>query len=508
MRIVNSLFFLLLTYCIHGQSQSGLILEYNLYDNEVKYSRNGAEVLKPSLQEGENLYIHISEFNPYVMTADVEVNKGSYSQSSLGYNSDSYQGESSSISGISSLLGGLSLGNSISSIFENMPGSRGATTLEVAQAKQKFNTMVYELSEIEDGINISRDKIEMVEKVEASRNLALNDIHQLKTNTLIKPSRIKTLIEEEIMHSFAKSKNETVDINDLLDNNKLLQEFDEAVISYNQKRVDYINMAGQWKDFNGTLNIMELLEDDMQFAYIKSASDSILQEINLNIESKLTEPLKTNIDMQDRANRTLELAEFRRVLEEIQSDIFVYKFPPVQAKGELMKVNITIQLDGDTNGENTFKKLTQEVPVVGGWKITGGVGLAFGALKDPSFSYSALNGIIVADENDQFIPMITSFAHIHRKSSKSINLGGSFGVGFPISGGSGLSSASFFLGPTIVIGKQQKFLITAGVMGSKVDRLGGGMQIGDPIEALTSTIPIQSKYELGYFIGISYDIIK
>ena len=45
-------------------------------------------------------------------------------------------------------------------------------------------------------------------------------------------------------------------------------------------------------------------------------------------------------------------------------------------------------------------------------------------------------------------------------------------------------------------------------MGAKVRRLGSGLEAGDMLESATNTIPTIDKYELGYFISISYDIIN
>ena len=202
------------------------------------------------------------------------------------------------------------------------------------------------------------------------------------------------------------------------------------------------------------------------------------------------------------------MAQFRRVLEEIQSDIFVYKFPPVQAGGDVMNVKIDIKIKDEDQTYDHYKTLHQQIPVNGGWKITAGIGLAFGVLQDQSFQYSTLNGRIVSSENDEFTPFITSFAHIYKRSTKSINIGGSFGVGYPLSDGGGVSSVAFFLGPTVVIGRRQKFLLSGGVMGAKVNRIGSGLQVGDSFDtSMGNQIPLTSKYEMGFYLSISYDLL-
>lgn len=502
------LLILLLTHCItsFAQQPNGLILQFDLFTNEVVYLREGQKQSNPQLKQGENLYIIIKEFNPYVMNTQIEVNKEN-GLSSLNYNSSGYEGEIQNFSGISNLFGGLSLGNNIQEIFNSIPSTRGSTTVEIAKAKQKFSALLESLSIVERNINDAQGRIKKIEKVESSRALALNDIHDLKMNSHIRPSRLKELIEEEINYAFAKKEGEKINIEDLLDSDNIQLSFKEAVSEYNSEREKYLNLSKDWNDFNNSIQLLDIINEDLQFDFIKNTTDSIAYTIKTNAQSKFSEKIDANYIDQLVINPK-ELAQLRRTLEEIQSGIFIYKHPPIQATGEQMHIEINVKINEENNGFTDYKNLVQNISVAGNWKITGGLGLAFGVLQDPSYTYTTRSGILIAEENDQFIPMITSFAHFYRQSPSSIKLGGSFGVGFPLSGGSGFSSASFFLGPTLVIGRKQKFLLTAGVMGSKVERLGGGLQVGDSIEILSGEIPLNSKYELGYFIGISYDLIK
>ena len=128
-------------------------------------------------------------------------------------------------------------------------------------------------------------------------------------------------------------------------------------------------------------------------------------------------------------------------------------------------------------------------------------------MKDPRFSYSVRDNKIVAQELDKFIPIVTSFAHFYKQSPGNVNIGGSFGVGLPILGGSDIQAASFFLGPTIILGEASSFLLTVGVMGAKANRLANGLSIGDEFDNFT-TVPTISRYETGFFIGLSFSILN
>ena len=202
------------------------------------------------------------------------------------------------------------------------------------------------------------------------------------------------------------------------------------------------------------------------------------------------------------------MAKLRQVWEEIQSDIFTYKFPPVQAEGDEVQVDIEVLRSDDSFGPTRYKRLSQKIPVSGGWKVSGGLALNYGVLVNTPYSYTLIDNVIVADELDAFTPTIASLAHVYKQTTRNVNLGGSFGIGFPLFGGTSGQTISFFLGPTVILGKQQKFLISGGLMGAKVNRLSSGFMPGDVIESTINGIPTNDRYELGDFIGISYDLIK
>lgn len=163
---------------------------------------------------------------------------------------------------------------------------------------------------------------------------------------------------------------------------------------------------------------------------------------------------------------------------------------------------------GQSGNYEPYKTLEQTIPVSGTWKVTGGIGISFGALKDPRFEYTVRDNKIVGQELDQFIPIVTSFAHFYKQSPGNVNIGGSFGVGLPILGGSDIQAASFFLGPTVILGESSRFLLSGGLMGAKAKRLANGFQVGDSFDSFSEALPTINRYELGYFIGLSFSILK
>lgn len=500
--------FLFLSNSANSQIGKGLVLEYDIFENEVTYKRNGLIVHEPSVKEGENIYVSIVEFNPYLLKADVDVIQLNYNQSSTDYEDGGMDGNGGgALSGISGLLGGLSMGSNFQQGFGGIPGSRGAASEDVLAAKSKFSQLTQQLEAVENKINKAHQKIKLFETTQHSQKLALEDIEKLKENEYLRPSRIKELIEEEINYSFAKTKGEEISIDDLVNEMKKKEEIEETISQYQLASKEYTELASKWKKFSTTLFLMNQEIEDLQVQFIKAATDSISTEMSKNIELKLSKPLEAKFNDDFEEENINKMAALRQVYEEMQSNIFTYSFPPIQAKGDEVSINISISKKTETGSYKDYKKLTQSIPVTGGWKISAGLGLGFGVLKDKTYEYSIVNNKIVADAQDDFVPLLVSFAHAYKKTERSLNFGGSFGIGFPMQGGNTVQSITFFLGPTIIIGKSQKFLITTGVMGAKVNRLSSGFKPGDTFDSISSTLPTNQRYELGYFVGISYDLL-
>jgi hypothetical protein len=118
--------------------------------------------------------------------------------------------------------------------------------------------------------------------------------------------------------------------------------------------------------------------------------------------------------------------------------------------------------------------------------------------------YGNNKGVIVQSSGNNFIPAVVAFATVYFTSTNICAGGISFGVGIPLVG---QSSATFYLGPSLLLGKKQQLLITAGISGGQVVRLANGAHVGDTLGSVDAAVPIHTTYEPGYFLGISYNIM-
>lgn len=489
----------------------GLTIEYNLFEDIVTYKKNNQIVLKPTIGKNENIYIKVIEFNPYINKAIVKVNQVNYNQSSSTFTADTYQGSESGVSGfagIGSLLGGLSLGADTFSDYEDIPGSRGIAAQDIMKVKSEFKSLSKQLKDVESRLNSSTEKLQLFQKSENSKEIVLNDISDLKNNPNIRPSRVKEMIEEEIRYSFAKRKGEKISLDDVIDEGKKKNDLEKTIKEFKVASKDYKSITTQWLAYSMGLKLINSDLQDDQLSYIYTTTDSIVSALNKNTAEMQNIDLEAPLTNYDPSENRKTMSTLRKVYEELQSNNFTHTFTPIQAEGDEVVIEIDFLQKNALNEFEQTKTLKQRIAVSGGWNISGGMGLAFGKFNNPTHKYSVVNNTIIQDENDQFIPVVVSFAHFYRRTLSSINIGGSFGVGLPIFGGNSVQSASYFLGPTLIIGEKQRILITGGVMGAKVSRLSGGFQHGDSFDSFSDILPMTEKYEMGYFLGVSYNVIQ
>ncbi|MCC7245851.1 MAG: hypothetical protein IT269_09240, partial [Saprospiraceae bacterium] len=259
-------------------------------------------------------------------------------------------------------------------------------------------------------------------------------------------------------------------------------------------------LIGEFKKFsfpNSNLNTVTLKAEAFTAAVLLrlSASQNKSDEINQQLQTV------ESLDPQT-------LAALRTTYLEISNNRFNKTWTQT-ATGEKINLNITLTpIDSLRNKGAQIKATPLEVAVYGGIRVKAGVGLAFAQYFNRPQQYFVRDSILQSNNKDAFSPTITSFVHFYAPSRRAVSLAGSFGVGFPIGGGESLQSVSFFLGPSLVFGKNERIILSGGLVGGKVDRLSQGYKTGDVYYSDANQAPTESVYELGYFLGFSFSLSK
>ena len=64
------------------------------------------------------------------------------------------------------------------------------------------------------------------------------------------------------------------------------------------------------------------------------------------------------------------------------------------------------------------------------------------------------------------------------------------------------------IGPSLIIGKGDRIVLSAGVMGGKTEHLDKGLQVGDRFNSDIADVPTTSSYKLGFYLGFSFNLLS
>lgn len=138
-------------------------------------------------------------------------------------------------------------------------------------------------------------------------------------------------------------------------------------------------------------------------------------------------------------------------------------------------------------------------------KLRNSVGVTFTYFRDKNRSYYVKPDLTIGSGNaDLFTPVISTFIHFYTNNNTGLKWGGSFGFGIPLTGEK--KDINFMLGLCMAIGRTEPIIISAGLAGTKVDRLTEGWKTGDTVPGLDFDIPKLSQFRTGGFISISFNL--
>jgi len=175
----------------------------------------------------------------------------------------------------------------------------------------------------------------------------------------------------------------------------------------------------------------------------------------------------------------------------------------IDERTDILQLN-TYRLSNE-NQKNAGKMVQSQpffVKTSGNVAILNSVGIGLIRFKEPIETYFVNASKIVGTPSDQVLPSISFYLHFVSRGQGALKLGGHFGVGIPLSES---KSINFQFGPTLTIGRQNGICLNFGMVAGRVSRLGGGLRVGDIYTAAT-TLPIVTRYEWGYQIGLSFNV--
>ncbi len=254
---------------------------------------------------------------------------------------------------------------------------------------------------------------------------------------------------------------------------------------------------------------------------------SDLAEIRKGVEKKQSEAKSQYVVVIEKRWDTLfaELHSLFTDLKNIQSDTFTIQLGQVEK--DFSEIELTFLKAVYANGtikyvENMDLKRAYKFRIKKGVKVSFSTGLGFSnyfqnqssyVLKDLPFEQVQTGdttviqpndtSIIIEEKGNSFTPLLTSIMHVQFRSSNDLAIGLCLGIGVPLAG---TKDVQFLLGSSLILGTEQRFIISFGVSGGKVNKIGGGYQAGEYVPKGMEIPVLKDQYAVGMFLGVSYNI--
>lgn len=511
-----------LLFLVHILPGQDLHVYYDVQTQTPRYLIGDTlQVDRPYVRRGNSVILHIENYNNYIY--DVVIEQESQQFSIPAGNSPS------SLTSLFPTLGGGATNfmtltgnrqgapkdfNFFSEKDDKEGGPRPYEALGITPRQyEQLNTLVQEYESVykevqsfDTEIKEKRDEVQSLVDAYQINAFVMQEINNIKHDPALPPNKIKAMTQDYMRKVLSVENNNEINLDTLLskgntrqqlsrkldDVRKTHQRHRQAVSKLNGIQETVVTSYGSNPGVR-TLFVQPLLQS---YDQIEGQGDQYVE-----FEDKLV-----NLIAQMPEADILKLATLWREYEALQANDFA-KDHRVMATGDQLNFNIKFNPSDAASNVPAIQVAPLEIPVAGSFKVNASIGVSFGQFFDRPQSYFIRDQRIRAEDNDSFYPVISSFFHFYGQSKGNTSLGGAFGIGLPITGDNAGQSASFFLGPSLIIGRSERLVLSGGLMGSQVERLAQGYEVGDLFVSDANLAPTKNVYEMGYFLGLSFNIV-
>ena len=496
-----------------------LHIHYDVRTKAAVYVAGGDTLERPVVRHGYDVLLHLNNLNTYRYAAEV-TRKTARSESDGGganFLKSLAPGLTGGLPGGFTLPGlGGQLGNTPYSEDptvdddwgddgwgdeEDARGFVGEDFSGATQLRTRFETLMYEMSVTEAAVEEAHRLVTEQFTQRKYVDLAAREIRYLKYGSDLAPAQIRQLATG--YHRRA--------LGDQIQTADILTVADEAAASL---QAGALAMDRTLAAYRRQLNELAEIDGLLAAASSSTATTSLGQEIiamqtvalafydRANQQRQLVEPVLDGGE----ARFTRRLLDLHYEMESLKASPFAHteRFTAGDGPFSLHPVLYAVDTAGNRSGGSSALPPIR-VGVRGGLVVSTSVGLSVGQFFERPQSYLVREGVIVADEEDAFLPIVNTLLHFHSYGDRGLRVGGTIGVGLPLSGSDASRTATFLLGPTFILGDRDKVFLSLGLLGGRVGRLPEGLRAGDAFTFPNGLLPeLKERYELGYFLGVSY----
>lgn len=449
-----------------AQERYRIIYDYKTEKvNYLKLDKNNVVIdtlENPKLKRNSLVELKLQNVNPFAVQVQTDVKEEDLISSGQGFNFSSLLGGINSFSGDNIDLNTSNLPES--EMFKSEAGSRGS-----ADATSNFEDL----------------------------NNTITNVSALKT-TLVSNLLNPNLDKETILENLMKTADAEQDVRLPSAQNNFyvyLAKVEKSIKeSRSQLETNISTMSKEIETSNAT-------EQEVSRGELVSRNMALvdLQRLMTNLNQSTDQSL-SNLKELRSLYTVLEASNFEQTYD--------YEISADKVNIELKFVQSDFSSDLENDGtQNTLKTRNIKMFSKGGFKINTSVAMTLNNFGSKSNDYFIDDsGVVGADENDFFVPNLSTMINFYPYMGENFNVGGSFGLSIPISGNDNVNGINFLFGPSLFFGSKSRLALSGGVAYGPVKKLTNGFEVGDTtnfndIENITKNV-----YDFGYYFGISFSL--
>jgi hypothetical protein len=446
-----------------------LLVKYDLLTNRVSYfnvNRTGDEspISKPVVRKNHTVEIRVINFNPFLYNGSVQIDETKVA-------------ETANIN-FMSLLSPLSMSATGGNFLQQLSSegvSRGGIFSD-RQAKKSY-----------DQVQKAYQNLYRTQNVIRNIDFTVKKLKQLQLNPYLPSDSIKAQSMQLIRSLLLTDEVNSVEFSNIMaaihgDVNRYHVELKQAASQFQKSYDKYVQFNGKENSFEGEgldAQVRELLKDAENFT--KSFDIS-------------------------RVGAQLDRVE--RMYQAISNTPFVFNTNYL-AQGDGARVKLTFDHkydneEGDQAGD-LYKEVDFQLFVRGDFKINSSIGLAF-PYHNENDLYINRDSMVTRVDGNNYTPNLSAYLNFYPYTGRSVQVGGTFGVGVPISNDN--RNFNFLLGGSVLLGDDSKLVLHGGVVLGQIKKLDNGYQVGDNLGSTSVEVPLTNDYQWGGFVGISFSILN
>lgn len=270
-----------------------------------------------------------------------------------------------------------------------------------------------------------------------------------------------------------------------------------GVINY--YKTNSSSFAQKLNDFVYYLNNSEIQKKIENGEYVFKQLNKEIEKAKMQL--KIFDDLVTEINLSKKFNH---VEMINRLMQ--NEELFEYTSVPIQGVEDYVEFTVNIEsrksISADYYPDNK-KSFRYFEYLKGGVRLdfSAGVVLNFGAIDK---NYSIQNDIIILNSKNQFIPDLGIFVHSNFRNASSWAPGISLGTSLDVSK---FNINSFYLGGSVLIGKRNKVIVTAGPAFRLTQELKDNFKENDKVMGIEDVNDITTKnFKIGMFLALTYNL--